>query len=240
MIRTVFLIAYVGLAIAIILPFFILYSWVTGSPEAMYELAMKTLRSGLRIVGVRVRVEGVENIPDRTCIFASNHVSNIDPVALVPFIPRRVAILAKKQVFRIPILATGMRMCQIVPVDRDDKEAAASSVNKAIQYIRSGTSFLVYPEGTRSPDGRLRAFKSGTFVMALEAGVPVVPVSLIGTQRLLPKGELSLRPGEVTVRFGPAVDSTDYKFERREVLRERVHDLVEAGLPEDQRPLPKG
>jgi 1-acyl-sn-glycerol-3-phosphate acyltransferase len=239
MIRTIFLVTYVGLAIAIVLPFFILYSWITGSPEAMYEMAMKTLRSGLWIVGIRVRVEGAENIPNRTCVFASNHVSNIDPVALVPFIPRRVAILAKKQVFRIPILATGMRMCQIVPVDRDDKEAAASSVNKAIQYVRGGTSFLVYPEGTRSPDGRLRAFKSGTFVMAIEAGVPVVPVSLIGTQRLMRKGDSSLRPGGVTVRFGPAVDSADYKFERREALRERVRDLVAAGLPEEQRPLSK-
>jgi 1-acyl-sn-glycerol-3-phosphate acyltransferase len=75
--------------------------------------------------------------------------------------------------------------------------------------------------------------------MAIEAGVPVVPVSLVGTQRLMRKGEWSLRPGDVTVRFGPAADSAEYKFERREVLRERVRDLVTAGLPEDQRPLPK-
>jgi 1-acyl-sn-glycerol-3-phosphate acyltransferase len=239
MIRTIFLVTYVGLAIAIILPFFILYSWITGSPEAMYNMAMVTLRSGLRIVGIRVHVEGNENIPDRTCVFASNHVSNVDPIALVPFIPRRVAILAKKQVFRIPILSIGLHLCQIIPVDREDKEAAAASVNKAIEYLRGGTSFLVYPEGTRSPDGRLRAFKSGTFVMAIEAGVPVVPVSLIGTQRLMRKGEWSIRPGDVIVRFGPAVDSEDYKFERREVLRERVRSLVAEGLPEDQRPLPR-
>src|SRR5271170_93986 len=160
MIRTILLIIFVGSAILLVLPFFILHAWIIGSPEAMYEMAMVTLRSGLRIAGIRVRVEGAENIPDRTCVFASNHVSNVDPIAMVPFIPRRVAILAKKEVFRVPILSTGMRMCQIVPVDRDDKEAAASSVNKAIEFLRGGTSFLVYPEGTRSPDGRLRAFKS--------------------------------------------------------------------------------
>lgn len=239
MIRTILLVSLVGLAILLILPFFILHAWIIGSPEAMYQMAMITLRSGLRLVGIRVHVEGAENIPDKTCVFASNHASNIDPVALVPFIPRRVAILAKKQVFRVPILSTGMRMCQIVPVDRDDKESAAASVNKAIQYIRGGTSFLVYPEGTRSPDGRLRAFKSGTFVMAIEAGVPVVPVSLIGTAQIMRKGDLALHPGRVIVRFGPAVDSADYKFERRELLRERVRDLVAAGLPEDQRPLAK-
>ncbi len=237
MIRSIFLVTYVGLAIALVLPFFILYSWITGSPDAMYRMAMITLRSALRILGIRVHVEGGENIPNRTCVFASNHVSNIDPIALVPFIPRRVAILAKKQVFRIPILSIGLRLCQIIPVDREDKEAAAASVNKAIEYLRGGTSFLVYPEGTRSPDGRLRAFKSGTFVMAIEAGVPVVPISLVGTQRLMRKGEWFIRPGEVIVRFGPAVDSEKYKFERREVLRERVRDLVAAGLPEDQRPL---
>jgi len=237
MIRTILLVIFLALAIVFVLPLLILRSWITGSPDAMYWFAMSAVKFGLRIAGINVHVEGSHGIPDRTCVFASNHVSNIDPIALVPFIPRRVAILAKKQVFRIPILATGMRMCQIIPVDREDREAAAGSVNKAIEYLRQGTSFLVYPEGTRSRDGRLRAFKSGTFVMAIEAGVPVVPISLIGTQNLMRKGEWFIRPGNVTVRFGPVVNSDGFEFARRDVLRERVRALVAQGLPEDQRPL---
>lgn len=236
MMRTVLLVVYLLFAIVFVLPFFILYTWITGSPDAMYNMAMSAVRAGLRITGIRVRVEGREYIPQRPCIFASNHVSNLDPVAEVPFIPRRVAILAKKQVFRIPILATGMRLCQIIPVDREDKEAAAAAVDKAIEYIRAGASFLVYPEGTRSPDGRLRAFKTGTFVMAIESGVPVVPISLSGTNRLMRKGEWFIRPGEVTVRFGRAVDAADYKIEQRDALRDRVRALVAEGLPADQRP----
>jgi len=236
MIRTVLLVVYVLLAIVFVLPFFILHAWITGSPDAMYNMAMSTVRAGLRLTGIRVRVEGTEHIPPRPCIFVSNHVSNLDPVAEVPFIPRRVAILAKKQVFRIPILATGMRFCQIIPVDREDKEAAAAAVDKAIEYLRAGASFLVYPEGTRSPDGRLRAFKSGTFVMAIQSRVPVVPISLIGTSRLMRKGEWFIRPGEVTVRFGPSVDAAEYGMEQRDSLRQRVRALVAEGLPEDQRP----
>jgi 1-acyl-sn-glycerol-3-phosphate acyltransferase len=237
MIRTILLVLFLGFAIVFVLPFYILQAWITGSPEIMYNMAMTAIRAGLKIAGVKVRVEGLENVPARPCVFASNHVSNLDAIAEVPFIPRRVAILAKKQVFRIPILAIGMRMTQIIPVDRDDKEAAAAAVSKAIEYLRSGVSFLVYPEGTRSRDGRLRAFKSGTFVMAIEAGVPVVPISLIGTQRLMRKGEWFIRPGEVTVRFGPAVEASNYTIEHREALRSRVRTLVASGLPEDQRPM---
>jgi 1-acyl-sn-glycerol-3-phosphate acyltransferase len=239
MIRTILLVLFLSICILLVLPFYIVHAWITRSPETMYNLAMSAIRTGLKIVGVKVRVEGLENIPARPCVFASNHMSNLDPVAEVPFIPRRVAILAKKEVFRIPILSIGMRMTQIVPVDREDKEAAAAAVNTAIKYLRGGTSFLVYPEGTRSRDGRLRAFKSGTFVMAIEAGAPVVPVSLIGTNYLMRKGEWFIRPGEVTMRFGPAVDASQFRIENREALRSRVRALVAEGLPEDQHPLDK-
>src|SRR5271155_3523217 len=137
MIRTIIVIVYLAIAIFLILPFYILYSAISGNPDPMYQVAMKALRLVLKIAGIRVRVEGTENIPPRTCIFVSNHVSNLDPPALVPYIPRRVAILAKKEVFRIPILATGMRLTQIVPVDRRDKEAAAASIDKAVEYLRA-------------------------------------------------------------------------------------------------------
>ncbi|MFZ0736319.1 MAG: lysophospholipid acyltransferase family protein [Candidatus Acidiferrales bacterium] len=238
MIRTVLFVAFLACAIFLVLPFFILHAWLTGSPEVMYSMAMSALRAGLKIAGVRVRVEGAENIPPRTCVFVSNHISNLDPPALVPYIPRRVALLAKKEVFRIPVLATGMRLCQIVPVDRQDREAAAASIDKAVEFLRGGTSFLVYAEGTRSRDGHLKPFKNGTFVMAIEAGVAVVPISLIGPQKLMRKGEWFIRPGEVVVRFGPFVDAAQYKPSEREALRDRVHALVAQGLPEDQRPLP--
>ena len=238
MIRTIIVVSYYALGLVLVMPWLILWSLLTGSPDFMYQMTMKAVRSGLRIAGIRVRVEGLENIPPGVCIFAANHVSNMDPLAFVPAIPRRVSLLAKDKIFRIPILSKAMRLAKLIPVDRADREAAASSVAIAVQYLKEGMSFAVYPEGTRSRDGRLLPFKKGTFVMAIEAGVPVVPVSIAGAQTLMRKGDWTVQPGEVTIRFGRAVDASKYTMDHRSELLARVESLVAAGLPEDQRPLP--
>jgi 1-acyl-sn-glycerol-3-phosphate acyltransferase len=214
----------------------ILYSALAGTVDTLYWTAVWGLRVTLRLGGIRVRAEGLDNIPPGVCIFATNHVSNVDPVGAVAVIPRRVALLAKKEVFRIPIVASALRVASIVPVDRSDREAAVASVEQAVRHLKQGISFMVFPEGTRSPDGRLRPFKRGTFVMAIEAGVPVVPVSLIGTQKLLPKGSWAIRPGEMIVKFGPPVDASKYTADQRGELLARVESLVAAGLPPEQKP----
>src|SRR4029077_12295046 len=236
MIRSIIVVLYYTLGLVLVMPWLILWSLLTGSPDFMYEMTMKALRSGLRIAGVHVRVEGEENIPPGVCIFVANHVSNVDPLAFVPAIPRRVSLLAKKEVFRIPILSKAMRLAKLIPVDRADREAAASSVDIALKYLKEGLSFAVYPEGTRSRDGRMLPFKKGAFLMAVRAKVPVVPVSIVGALDLMRKGEWAVRPGEVTIRFGPAVDASAYSVEQRAIFLARVEELVAAGLPEDQKP----
>jgi 1-acyl-sn-glycerol-3-phosphate acyltransferase len=236
--RTIVVVVYIAAWLALIAPALILYTVLVRSADLLYRVAMVSVRGAARLAGMHIRVEGVENVPPGVCVFVANHVSNVDPLAVVPVIPKRVALLAKSELFRIPILATAMRLASFVPVDRHDPEAAAASVGKALENLRCGVSFLVYPEGTRSPDGRLRPFKKGSFVLAIQAGVPVVPISIIGTQKVMRKGERFMRPGEVTIRFGPPVDASKYTMEQRVGLRGRVHDLVAAGLPEDQRPLP--
>jgi 1-acyl-sn-glycerol-3-phosphate acyltransferase len=237
MIRTVAVMVFVVLALILVQPWLILWTLITGDADFMYRVFMDALRVTMRIAGIHIRVEGAQNVPAGVCVFASNHASNIDPVALVPNIPKRVALLAKKEVFRIPILSKALHLAKLVPVDRADKEAAVESVDTAVRYLKQGLSFLVYPEGTRSPDGHLLPFKKGTFVMAIRAGVPVVPVSLAGTQRLMRKGDWALHPGEVVVRYGPPVDASQYSPDQRDLLRQRVQDLVAAGLPEDQKPV---
>jgi 1-acyl-sn-glycerol-3-phosphate acyltransferase len=239
MIRSFFVLLYCAIALVCVLPWLILWTFITKSPDVLYWTAMKAIRVLLRVIGIRVRTEGVENIPPRVCIFAANHISAIDPMTFIPVIPRRVALLVKKELFRIPFLAGGMRAAEFVPVDRRDRESAAASVDVAIARLKSGLSFAVYPEGTRSPDGRLRPFKKGTFVMAIAAGVPIVPVSIAGAQRLMPKGGWRIHGGDVTIRFGPPVDASGYSPERRGELLARVHSLVVAGLPEEQRPGPR-
>jgi len=129
-----------------------------------------------------------------------------------------------------------MRMAGFVPVERENREAAAGSVDEALKYLKEGLSFAVYPEGTRSRDGRMLPFKKGTFLMAVRAKVPVVPVSIVGAQDLMRKGEWAVRPGDVTIRFGPAVDASVYTVEQRAILLARVEELVAEGLPEDQKP----
>jgi len=238
MIRTILLVVYLFLGLFLIMPWFILWTLLTGKPDAMYAMAMAAVRSGLRFGGVRVHVRGLEMIPPGVCIFVANHVSNLDPLAFVPSIPRHVSILVKKELFGIPILSKAMRLAKFVPVDRADREAAAESVDIAVQYLKEGLSFAIYPEGTRSRDGRLLPFKKGAFVMAIQAGVSIVPVSIVGAQSLMRKGEWTVQPGEVTIRFGQPVDATQYTMERRGELLARVESLVAAGLPEDQLPLP--
>jgi len=237
MIRALLLGLYLGVCILFVLPWLILWSWISGDPHRMYWTAMGAVRAGNRLFGIRVRVEGLHNVPPGACVFIANHASNIDPLAFIPSIPRRVAILVKKELMRVPILAAAMRAAQFVPVDRSDREAAAASVDLAVTRLKQGVSFVIFAEGTRSPDGRLRPFKRGGFTMAIQAGVPVVPVSLAGTQLLQPKRAWKIQPGEVRVRYGPAVDASTYTMDRRGELLERVQSLVAAGLPSEQQPL---
>jgi len=238
MIRTVAVLLFLSFALLFVMPFFIVWTLLTGTADLMYQVAMKTVRASLRIAKIKVRVEGLENIPSVVCIFAANHISNVDPLAFVPAIPRRVSVLLKAELFRIPILSTAMRLARFVPVDRADKEAAVASVDVALRILKDGLSLAVYPEGTRSLDGRLRPFKKGTFAIAIEGGVPIVPVSISGAQYLMRRGEWIMRPGEIVVRFGASVDASQYTMERRTELLARVEELVAAGLPEQQQPLP--
>jgi len=236
MIRTLFFCAFLGLCVVLVLPWFILWSVLTGDPAAMYRLSMRVLAVATRIGGIRVHVEGLENIPPGVCVFASNHASNLDPVVFFPAIPRRISVLIKKELMNIPILAVSMRIAHFVPVDRADRDAAAASVDLAVRYLREGLSFAIFPEGTRSVDGRLRPFKKGVAVMAIQAGVPVVPVAIAGTQSLLRKGHRTIRSGDVTVRFCPPIDASQFTLDRRAELLALIESAVAAVLPADQQP----
>ncbi|MBZ5697070.1 MAG: 1-acyl-sn-glycerol-3-phosphate acyltransferase [Acidobacteriia bacterium] len=237
MIRTAIVAVFLTLYALLAGPPLILYTLVSRSPDLLYWAGTKGLVFILRVVGMRVRVEGQENIPPGVCLFAANHTSNVDAPAIVGAIPRRIAILARKSLFDIPIIGLAFRLANFVPVDRSNREAALASVKQALEYIKIGSSFLVYPEGTRSPDGHLLRFKKGSFAMAIEAGVPIVPVACSGAHRIMKKNSLVIHPGKVTVRFGLPIDVSGYTIENRDDLARRVHDAIAAQLPEDQRPV---
>jgi len=237
MIRTFFVGLTLALAVIFILPFYVLWSVITGRPDAMYWMAMGVVRFENRILGIRVRIEGLENIPPGPCVFVANHASNVDPMVLIPFIPRRVGILVKQELFRVPVFGTAMRVAQFIPVDRGDKESTGAAVTTAVENLRKGFSYVIFSEGTRSPDGRMRPFKRGAFTMAIEAGVFVVPVSIAGAHKLMGKGQKIVRPGEAVVRFDPAVNGASYTMDQRNELTSRVERIVAAGLPPDQQPI---
>lgn len=234
MLRTIFAVLLLSVfAVVIGLPLLLL-AWITGTIGPFYPAAEVGLRLALATAGVRVRAQGVENIPAEACLFMANHTSAVDPVAMFIATPRRFAFLAKQELFRIPLLGLAMRRAQFLPVDRSSAEAAAGSVDRAVEQLRGGVSMMIYPEGTRSLDGRLLPFKRGGFLLAIRAGRPVVPVAIQGAERILPKHQLWIQPGEILLKYLPPVPVAGYTDEDRGVLLERVRAAIAANLPETE------
>jgi 1-acyl-sn-glycerol-3-phosphate acyltransferase len=219
---------------AALLPFAALigFPWtlITGDVSFLYRMTMWGAWTGVRLAGIQVKAVGLEKIdPARTYIFMSNHVSNVDPPILMPLIPRRMSIMVKKELFRFPILARLMRFGSLVPVDRGNRESGISAVRAAAEVIRQGINMAIYVEGHRSFDGRLLPFKKGPFYLAEECGVPIVPVTIVGSHYAMPKKRFSIRPGIVTVIFHPPIEPKD--FGSRDCLMAEVRRAIDSGLP---------
>jgi 1-acyl-sn-glycerol-3-phosphate acyltransferase len=237
MIRAAFIILFLSLYTLIVGPPLLLYTLITKSPNALYWAGVNGVMFFVRCVGVRVQVKGKERIPAGTCIFAANHTSSADAPAVVWAIPRRIAILLKRSLFEYPIVGQAFHLAHFIPVDRFNRDSAISSLEKATESMRQGQSFLIYPEGTRSADGRLQEFKKGTAVMAIKAGVPIVPIACSNAHRIMEKRKLKIKPGDILVEFLEPIDATQYTFDQRDELNQRLHDELAAGLPPDQRPI---
>jgi 1-acyl-sn-glycerol-3-phosphate acyltransferase len=236
MLRTLFIVVFLSLYILLLGPPLLLYTLVSRHIDPLYWAGLKGVIFFMRAVGVKVRVEGRERIPAGVCLFAANHTSSADAPAVVGAIPRRIAVLLKESLFKWPIVGQAFTLARFIPVHRRNRESAIASVEKAAAAMRLGQSFLIYPEGTRSPDGRLQDFKKGAVVLGIKAGVPIVPVLCSGAQRIMAKRSLEIHPGEILVEFLEPIDASKYKWEERDVLNQRVHDAMAAGLPPDQRP----
>ncbi|MGB7437359.1 MAG: lysophospholipid acyltransferase family protein [Candidatus Acidiferrum sp.] len=237
MLRAAFVCISISLYTLIVGPPLLIYTFITKHVDPLYWAGIKGVMFFVNCVGVRVEVKGTERIPKATCIFAANHTSSADAPAVVGAIPRRIAILLKRSLFDWPIVGQAFRLAHFIPVDRFNRESAIESLEQATEALRAGQSFLIYPEGTRSPDGRLQEFKKGTAVMAIKSGVPIVPVACSGAHRVMEKRKLHIHPGTILVEFLDPIDSTKYSFENREALVQELHDRVAAGLPPDQRPI---
>jgi 1-acyl-sn-glycerol-3-phosphate acyltransferase len=237
MLRAVFIIVFLSLYILTAGPPLLLYTLISRHVDPLYWAGIRGVMFFVRAVGVRVRVKGLEKIPSGTCLFVANHTSSADAPAVVGATPRRLAVLLKEALFKWPIVGQAFTLAHFIPVRREVREAAIASVDRAAEAMRAGQSFLIYPEGTRSPDGRLQEFKKGAVVLAIKAGVPIVPVACSGAHRVMAKRSLRIYPGEILVEFLEPIEASPYTWEERDALNQRVHDAMAAGLPPDQRPV---
>jgi 1-acyl-sn-glycerol-3-phosphate acyltransferase len=210
------------------------WTFISGKIDFLYRVGMGLASLGPRIAGARLKIVGLDKIDATgTYIFMSNHVSNLDPILLCPEIPRRTSVLAKKVIWRIPILGPALTMAEIVPVDRENRESAIQSIRRAGEVMGHHINMTLFPEGTRSPDGRLLPFKKGPFHLATETGFPIVPVTILGTYEMMPKGKTIVRGGTATLVFHPPVDPK--QFSSREELTQAVWEKINSVLPEERR-----
>ena len=186
--------------------------------------------------GVKATIRGAEHVDwSKPYVICVNHNSQIDIPVLFAYLPTAIRFLAKRILFYIPIFGWMLGIARFIPIDRGNKTRAKRSVEKAAQRIRSGPSLLVFPEGTRSPDGRVHPFKSGAFIMAIKANVPVLPIALRGTYQIVPKHHLVTVPGPVELVIGHPIETSHLSFEDKEILKKQTHaqvvEMYGTGIP---------
>ncbi|NDY41680.1 1-acyl-sn-glycerol-3-phosphate acyltransferase [Dissulfurirhabdus thermomarina] len=224
---------------AVLAPVAIAMSLVTRSGDAAHRLGRRWSRWLLAAAGVEVEVTGREHLAGLPggLVIAANHASQLDILALFVALPIQFRFVAKKELFHLPLLGPAMRFTGYIPIDRSGGRSAVESLNRAAEVVRSGVAVLIFPEGTRSPDGRLRPFKPGGVLLARKAGTPVLPVAISGSHRCLPRGSILVRPGRIRVRLLPPVDPVGPGGPKgKDALTRELHQAILSGLDPGNRP----
>jgi 1-acyl-sn-glycerol-3-phosphate acyltransferase len=200
----------------------------------LYILGHGGVRMGLALSGIKFRVDGAEHMPlDRAAVYCSNHQSHIDPPVLYEALHPEMRILYKAEIDRLPILPRAFRLAGFIPVDRRNKEAGMRAIEAAAASLRAGNSFLVFPEGTRSPTDDMLPFKKGAFIMAIKAQAPIVPIAIKGGRDAMHRGSRVIQPVTITIRVGKPVETAGLDVKDRDAViatvRGRIaHLLAEA------------
>ena len=213
-------------------------AWLAGKPDLVYPWALFGGRNWLRLSGMKISVKGAELLdPKQTYVFVSNHRSYLDTATLFVYTGRRIGLLAKKELLKVPILGFGMSFVNIMAIDRSNRERALETVAAATARIQSGVSFGVFAEGTRANPGEFLPFKKGAFYMAVEAGVPIVPVAIKNTDILMGKGTGKAKSGTIEVVLLPPVSieglATDADVQG---LVNQTHSMIARELSELRTP----
>jgi len=200
------------LAFILLFPVAIIASLINDSGNQVHRVGKLWARIIIRTSGVKIEVQGQDNIPmGRPVVFACNHASQFDILIMYEALPVQFRFVVKKELFKIPLFGFAMRHAGYVPIDRSGGKAALRSLHEAAERVKRGASIIIFPEGTRSLDGRLRPFKMGGILIAIKAGCPIVPVAISGSHNVLPKGSLRVRPGRIKVTVGLPVQTVGPK-----------------------------
>jgi len=227
-----------SLILLIVLPLYTLvagflgipYALITGDPACLYWLGRLGARLGFVLARIRIDVHGWDSTKNPHVIYMMNHSSNLDVPAVFINLPGKVRVLGKKELFKLPVLGLAMRLGGFVPVDRSNREAAVASVREAAAVARSGSSFLIAPEGTRSRTGKVLRFKKGAFHMAIDSGVPIQPITVKGVFELMPPGSFAIKSGTIDVIFHDPVPTSNLTHDDRTRLMEKVQKIIASPL----------
>jgi 1-acyl-sn-glycerol-3-phosphate acyltransferase len=227
MIRSALLVT-LGVAVTAFMSFWaVVFSIFPNAHNKVHKVANIWGKILLLICNTKVEVIGKENIlHSKPQIFMANHQSDFDILIALSYIPGQFRWLVKKELFNIPIFGAAMKSAGYIEIDRHNRERALQSLDEAALRIRDGKSIMTFPEGTRSRDGEINAFKQGTFYLAIKSGVPIVPISIIGSGQIMPKRSLRVRPGKVKLIIDKAIDVKDYDIEKRQELIEKVRNII--------------
>ncbi len=220
----------VSLYVLIIGPPLLIWAAITGNPRALYRAARIILKVGIALVGVKVRVHGAEHMQTgRAAVYAFNHSSNLEPPIaflalnrLFPFL----RVLYKAELRKLPVLVWVFDAAGFVPVERQNRDQSVPAVDRAVDALRSGASFLIFPEGTRSRTGELLPFKKGGVIMALKAQVPIVPCAIQGARNAMHRGSPVIHPVTVDVTLCPPVETAGLMLSDRDGLIEKVRSAI--------------
>jgi 1-acyl-sn-glycerol-3-phosphate acyltransferase len=229
--RTAVLVLFYVVLVILITPF-IIFCMLIGLRQPLVDVGLWAMRVSRHILGIQVEVSGLERVePDKPYVFMPNHASFLDGPLVMGLIPGSARVILKKSVLRIPIVGSAMRFVGFVPVDRKGTEGGKMSIARAVRLMKERRySFLVFPEGTRTLDGRLGPFHRGGFFLALESGAPIVPVTISGTRELMPKKQWYARRGAVKAVFHEPVSVAGYSADEMKALMEKVR----ASIREDE------
>lgn len=229
--RTIVLLIIYTLLTILLIPL-LLFCYPIKFAQPIILIAKWVFWVGQKILGIRLDASGIERIDKRVpYVFMANHLSLIDGPLLFMLIPQFVRVLLKKEAFRIPVIGQAMRQVGFVSVDRKGLKGGKKSIDRATRMIKEkGISFLIFPEGTRSRDGKLQPFKRGGFFLAVNSQVPIFPVSINGSYALMPKGSFFAKKGKVGVIFHPPVSVQGFDRNNLSQLMDKVRSVIQSGL----------